>query len=165
MQVSNDIITVRNSRQTDEPAIAAIYAQWVRHGIGSFEYELPDEAEIARRLSAALSGGYPISSLRMAAAESSAMPMPGRIAPVPDIALLARIRSMSRPLWNVAESDELRSRRSSVVAKRRGCDCWPGLSAKAAMTHQLACTGHWDLRTRACCRSAGNPADGSTRFS
>jgi L-amino acid N-acyltransferase YncA len=40
---------VRPSREADLPGIAAIYAHHVRFGLGSFEEEPPDVAELARR--------------------------------------------------------------------------------------------------------------------
>jgi L-amino acid N-acyltransferase YncA len=51
--------TIRPSRAQDIPAIAAIYAHWVAHGLASFEYDPPGEAEMARRRTAALAAGYP----------------------------------------------------------------------------------------------------------
>jgi L-amino acid N-acyltransferase YncA len=52
-------ITIRDSRDEDVAAIARIYAHWVRHGLGSFELEPPDEAEMARRRDALLAARYP----------------------------------------------------------------------------------------------------------
>lgn len=43
----------------DIPAITAIYGPNVAEGIASFEYEPPDEAEMAKRQQAVLAGGYP----------------------------------------------------------------------------------------------------------
>ena len=51
-------LSLRDSTAADIPAIARIYAHWVRHGSGSFETEPPDEAEMARRREAILVGGY-----------------------------------------------------------------------------------------------------------
>ncbi len=51
--------TIRPSRDTDIPAIAAIYAHWVTHGLASFEIAPPDPAEMARRRAAVLDAGYP----------------------------------------------------------------------------------------------------------
>ena len=42
-------VLVRDSRDADVPAVAAIYAHWVRHGLASFELDPPDEAEMGRR--------------------------------------------------------------------------------------------------------------------
>ena len=42
-------LLVRPSRDSDIPAIAAIYAHAVIHGTASFELDPPDEAEMARR--------------------------------------------------------------------------------------------------------------------
>jgi L-amino acid N-acyltransferase YncA len=50
---------IRDSRETDLPAIAAIYGPAVRQGTASFEIEPPDIAEMARRRDAILAGGYP----------------------------------------------------------------------------------------------------------
>jgi L-amino acid N-acyltransferase YncA len=52
-------LRIRPAAETDIPAIAAIYAHAVRHGTASFELDPPDEAEMARRRSALLDGGYP----------------------------------------------------------------------------------------------------------
>jgi phosphinothricin acetyltransferase len=52
-------VVVRDSRDEDVPAIARIYGHWVRHGLGTFELDPPDEAEIARRRALLLSGGFP----------------------------------------------------------------------------------------------------------
>jgi phosphinothricin acetyltransferase len=50
---------LRDCREDDIPAIAAIYGHWVTHGLASFEYDPPDAAEMARRRAAVLAGGYP----------------------------------------------------------------------------------------------------------
>lgn len=52
-------VLVRPSRDSDIPAIAAIYAHAVTHGTASFELDPPDEAEMARRRAAILDAGYP----------------------------------------------------------------------------------------------------------
>ena len=52
-------LLVRPSADADIPSIAAIYAHAVIHGVASFELEPPDEAEMARRRTALLAGGYP----------------------------------------------------------------------------------------------------------
>jgi L-amino acid N-acyltransferase YncA len=52
-------LSLRAATPADIPAITAIYGPNVRDGIASFEYEVPDEAEMARRQAAILSGGYP----------------------------------------------------------------------------------------------------------
>jgi len=52
-------LTIRDSRDDDVPAIAAIYGHWVTHGLASFELEAPDAAEIARRRAAVRDAGYP----------------------------------------------------------------------------------------------------------
>ena len=52
-------LIIRDSRAEDVPAIARIYAHWVRHGLASFELEPPAEAEMAARREALLAAGYP----------------------------------------------------------------------------------------------------------
>ncbi|MBB4041285.1 phosphinothricin acetyltransferase [Microvirga flocculans] len=52
-------LAIRPSTEADLPAIAAIYAHAVTHGTASFELDPPSEAEMARRRSAILEGGYP----------------------------------------------------------------------------------------------------------
>lgn len=52
-------VLIRPSRDSDIPAIAAIYAHAVTHGTASFELDPPTEAEMARRRAALLDGGYP----------------------------------------------------------------------------------------------------------
>ena len=43
-------MTIRDARRADVPAMLAIYAPFVEHTAVSFEYEVPTEAEFARRL-------------------------------------------------------------------------------------------------------------------
>lgn len=43
-------MTIRDARRSDVPAMLAIYAPFVEHTAVSFEYEVPTEAEFARRL-------------------------------------------------------------------------------------------------------------------
>ena len=50
---------IRNSREDDVPALAAIYGHWVEHGLASFELTPPDATEMARRRAAILAAGYP----------------------------------------------------------------------------------------------------------
>jgi phosphinothricin acetyltransferase len=50
---------VRPAALSDIPAITRIYAHAVRHGTASFEFDPPDEAEMARRQRALLDAGYP----------------------------------------------------------------------------------------------------------
>lgn len=50
---------IRDSVESDIPAITAIYAHWVTHGRASFELSPPAEEEMARRRLAVLEGGYP----------------------------------------------------------------------------------------------------------
>lgn len=50
---------IRPVADADIPAIAAIYGECVRTGTASFELEPPDEAEMLRRMTALIEGGYP----------------------------------------------------------------------------------------------------------
>ena len=50
---------IRDSSAADIPAITAIYAHWVTHGLASFEVEPPDPTEMARRRDAVLAAGFP----------------------------------------------------------------------------------------------------------
>lgn len=43
-------MTIRDARRSDIPAMLAIYAPFVEHTAVSFEYDVPTEAEFARRL-------------------------------------------------------------------------------------------------------------------
>ena len=52
-------IILRPSSEADIPAIQAIYAHAVLHGTGTFETDVPDETEMARRRSEVLSRGLP----------------------------------------------------------------------------------------------------------
>jgi L-amino acid N-acyltransferase YncA len=52
-------ITVRPVTQADIPAITGIYTAAVLHGTATFEIEPPDEAEMARRMTALVAAGYP----------------------------------------------------------------------------------------------------------
>jgi len=56
---TDSLLTVRDSRDSDVPAITAIYTHWVLHGLASFELDPPDVAEVERRRAAVLEGGYP----------------------------------------------------------------------------------------------------------
>lgn len=50
---------IRDSRDADVPALQAIYAFHVLHGLASFEEEPPTIEEMARRRAGVLAGGYP----------------------------------------------------------------------------------------------------------
>ncbi|UPY35163.1 GNAT family N-acetyltransferase [Sediminicoccus sp. KRV36] len=50
---------IRDARDSDLPAITAIYAHWVTHGRASFELDPPDLAEMTRRRATVQAGGYP----------------------------------------------------------------------------------------------------------
>jgi L-amino acid N-acyltransferase YncA len=52
-------IEIRPATPADIPTITRIYAHAVRHGTASFEFDPPDEAEMARRQRTLLEGGYP----------------------------------------------------------------------------------------------------------
>jgi L-amino acid N-acyltransferase YncA len=54
-----DALTIRDAREADIPAIAAIYADAVLTGTASYEIEPPDEAEMARRWRALAEAGFP----------------------------------------------------------------------------------------------------------
>ena len=52
-------VSIRPARLSDIPAITRIYDHAVKHGTASFELEPPDEAEMTRRMTAVLDGGFP----------------------------------------------------------------------------------------------------------
>lgn len=52
-------ITIRPAKLADIAAITAIYGHAVRTGTASYEYDPPDEAEMAKRFDAVAAGGYP----------------------------------------------------------------------------------------------------------
>ena len=52
-------VLIRPSTPADLPALTAIYGWNVAHGTGTFELELPDHAEMARRREDVLSKGLP----------------------------------------------------------------------------------------------------------
>lgn len=52
-------LVLRDATAADIPAITAIYGHAVRGGLASFEYDPPDEAEMARRQSSVLDAGFP----------------------------------------------------------------------------------------------------------
>jgi L-amino acid N-acyltransferase YncA len=54
-----DALTIRDLREADIPAIAAIYADAVLTGTASYEIYPPDEAEMARRWAALAEAGFP----------------------------------------------------------------------------------------------------------
>ena len=57
--MSCDQPTIRRSRDDDVPAIAAIYAHHVLHGVASFEEEPPSADEMRRRRGEIVSRGLP----------------------------------------------------------------------------------------------------------
>ena len=52
-------LVIRPATPADIPAITPIYAHAVAHGTASFEYEPPNETEMARRMAELLDNGYP----------------------------------------------------------------------------------------------------------
>src|SRR5260370_35124054 len=52
-------LLIRPAAAADVAAIAGIYAHAVRCGTASFEFEPPDETEMARRWRAIVEAGYP----------------------------------------------------------------------------------------------------------
>ncbi len=53
------MLTIRPARESDIPAIAAIYQEAVRTGTASWELEPPTDAEMLKRFEAIRDGGYP----------------------------------------------------------------------------------------------------------
>ena len=51
--------TIRNASPADVPAITTIYAAEVRAHVNTYEYDEPDDVEMARRMQAILEAGYP----------------------------------------------------------------------------------------------------------
>src|SRR5665647_3538062 len=51
--------SIRPATLSDSPAITRIYAHAVEHGTASFELDAPDEAEMARRMTALMGNGFP----------------------------------------------------------------------------------------------------------
>ena len=52
-------LIVRDATPADVPAITAIYAAEVREHVNTYEYDVPDQAEMARRMEAIVAAGYP----------------------------------------------------------------------------------------------------------
>jgi L-amino acid N-acyltransferase YncA len=52
-------LVIRPAVSADIPAISRIYAHAVAHGTASFELTPPDEAEMTRRMTKLLDGGFP----------------------------------------------------------------------------------------------------------
>jgi len=50
---------IRNAKDADVPTIAAIYADEVRERVNTYEYDVPDEAEMRRRMHANVDDGFP----------------------------------------------------------------------------------------------------------
>ena len=52
-------VAIRAATQADIPGITRIYAHAVMHGTATFELEPPDQAEMARRMTALFEAGFP----------------------------------------------------------------------------------------------------------
>lgn len=52
-------LELRDARESDIPSIAALYSREVRDGVATYEYDVPDRAEMARRWQAITAHGYP----------------------------------------------------------------------------------------------------------
>ena len=52
-------LIVRDATPADVPAIAALYADEVREHVNTYEYDMPDDIEMARRMQGVLDAGYP----------------------------------------------------------------------------------------------------------
>jgi L-amino acid N-acyltransferase YncA len=66
------IMLIRPSTPADLPAITAIYAEAVLHGTGTFELDVPDQAEMARRRDDVLAKGLPWLVAETTAGDSNA---------------------------------------------------------------------------------------------
>ena len=56
-------LIVRDATPADVPAIAALYADEVRDHVNTYEYDVPDEAEMARRMRELVAAGMPDAKL------------------------------------------------------------------------------------------------------
>ena len=52
-------LALRDVADADIPAIAVIYADEVRERVNTYEYDVPDDAEMRRRMHAVRDGGFP----------------------------------------------------------------------------------------------------------
>jgi len=52
-------LQLRTATRNDIPHIHELYAREVREGVATYEYDVPDEAEMARRMDELLGRGYP----------------------------------------------------------------------------------------------------------
>ncbi len=52
-------LTIRDATATDVPAITALYAREVDERVATYEYDAPDESEMARRMREIMGAGYP----------------------------------------------------------------------------------------------------------
>jgi phosphinothricin acetyltransferase len=91
-------VLVRDSRDTDLPAMVAIYAHAVRFGTASFEYDPPDDGEFARRRAAVLANNFPYLAAEIGGAvvgyayASTYRPRPGYRFCVEDSVYVAPVR-------------------------------------------------------------------------
>ena len=56
---ADNAITIRDARESDLPAVQAIYAHHVHHGLASFEYDPPDLGEMTARWRGVVAKGLP----------------------------------------------------------------------------------------------------------
>lgn len=52
-------MVIRAATPADAPAIAVLYAQEVRERVNTYEYDVPDEGEMLRRMRQIIADGYP----------------------------------------------------------------------------------------------------------
>ncbi|HEY5972787.1 MAG TPA: GNAT family N-acetyltransferase [Pseudoxanthomonas sp.] len=52
-------LQLRNATLADIPSIQQLYALEVREGVATYEYDVPDEAEMARRMRELVANGFP----------------------------------------------------------------------------------------------------------
>ena len=52
-------LILRDVTPADLPAISAIYAAEIRYHVNTYEYDVPDEAEMQRRMDGIVEAGYP----------------------------------------------------------------------------------------------------------
>lgn len=52
-------LSIRDVTPADMPAISAVYASEVRDHVNTYEYDVPDEAEMQRRMQGIVESGYP----------------------------------------------------------------------------------------------------------
>lgn len=57
--VTHSLLVIRDSRNDDVPAVTRIYEHWVTHGLATFEYDPPNESEMADRRAKLLAKDFP----------------------------------------------------------------------------------------------------------